>query len=144
MQIGVCINEWMKNIINGPYVVSVQSANSPWPLNSGLCISNPLIMFIPSPNPPSLALVRLSRYLVPVTSQFIMKWPSSSFGRISSAMPRSRSLFAARMGHFWGHRGNPGSDTSPFDLTPLPSDFHSAKSLITTIPWIWFWGSSEH
>ncbi|KAM7387905.1 hypothetical protein PAMP_024116 [Pampus punctatissimus] len=41
-----------------------------------------------------------TRYLLPVTSQFIMKWPSSSFGRISSAMPRSRSLFAARMGHF--------------------------------------------
>ncbi|XP_038571684.1 tubulin polyglutamylase TTLL7 isoform X3 [Micropterus salmoides] len=42
----------------------------------------------------------LERYLLPVTSQFIMKWPSSSFGRISSAVPRSRSLFAARMGHF--------------------------------------------
>ncbi|KAM9386324.1 tubulin polyglutamylase TTLL7 [Pholidichthys leucotaenia] len=41
-----------------------------------------------------------TRYLLPVTSQFIMKWPSSSFGRISSAVPRSRSLFAARMGHF--------------------------------------------
>uniref|UniRef100_A0A3Q3MZN8 Tubulin tyrosine ligase-like family, member 7 n=1 Tax=Mastacembelus armatus TaxID=205130 RepID=A0A3Q3MZN8_9TELE len=41
-----------------------------------------------------------TRYLLPVTSQFIMKWPSSSFGRISSAMPRSHSLFAARMGHF--------------------------------------------
>ncbi|KAI3368727.1 hypothetical protein L3Q82_025709 [Scortum barcoo] len=40
------------------------------------------------------------RYLLPVTSQFIIKWPSSSFGRISSAVPRSRSLFAARMGHF--------------------------------------------
>ncbi|KAM3620182.1 uncharacterized protein V6R79_019429 [Siganus canaliculatus] len=41
-----------------------------------------------------------TRYLLPVTSQFIAKWPSSSFGRISSATPRSRSLFAARMGHF--------------------------------------------
>ncbi|XP_019936054.1 tubulin polyglutamylase TTLL7 isoform X2 [Paralichthys olivaceus] len=41
-----------------------------------------------------------TRYVLPVTSQFIAKWPSSSFGRISSAMPRSRSLFAARMGHF--------------------------------------------
>uniref|UniRef100_A0A8D0ARP0 Tubulin tyrosine ligase-like family, member 7 n=1 Tax=Sander lucioperca TaxID=283035 RepID=A0A8D0ARP0_SANLU len=41
-----------------------------------------------------------TRYLLPVTSQFIMKWPSSSFGRISSAVPHSRSLFAARMGHF--------------------------------------------
>ncbi|XP_078141765.1 tubulin polyglutamylase TTLL7 [Centroberyx gerrardi] len=41
-----------------------------------------------------------TRYLLPVTSQFIMKWPSSSFGRVSSAMPRSRSLFAARMGQF--------------------------------------------
>lgn len=41
-----------------------------------------------------------TRYLLPVTSQFIVKWPSSSFGRISSAVPRSRSLFAARMGHF--------------------------------------------
>ncbi|XP_047231149.1 tubulin polyglutamylase TTLL7 isoform X3 [Girardinichthys multiradiatus] len=40
-----------------------------------------------------------TRYLLPVTSQFIMKWPSSSFGRVSSAMPRSRSLFAARMDH---------------------------------------------
>lgn len=39
-----------------------------------------------------------TRYLLPVTSQF--KWPSSSFGRVSSAAPRSRSLFAARMGHF--------------------------------------------
>ncbi|KAM9762163.1 tubulin polyglutamylase TTLL7 isoform 1-T1 [Menidia menidia] len=42
----------------------------------------------------------LERYLLPVTSQFIMKWPSSSFGRVSSAVPRSRSLFAARMDHF--------------------------------------------
>ncbi|XP_010769130.1 tubulin polyglutamylase TTLL7-like isoform X2 [Notothenia coriiceps] len=41
-----------------------------------------------------------TRYLLPVTSQFIMKWPSSNFGRISSARLRSRSLFAARMGHF--------------------------------------------
>ncbi|XP_031720066.1 tubulin polyglutamylase TTLL7 isoform X7 [Anarrhichthys ocellatus] len=41
-----------------------------------------------------------TRYLLPVTSQFIMKWPSSSFGRLSSTVPRSRSLFAARMGHF--------------------------------------------
>ncbi|CAG5864392.1 unnamed protein product [Menidia menidia] len=41
-----------------------------------------------------------TRYLLPVTSQFIMKWPSSSFGRVSSAVPRSRSLFAARMDHF--------------------------------------------
>lgn len=39
-----------------------------------------------------------TRYLLPVTSQF--KWPLSSFGRVSSAAPRSRSLFAARMGHF--------------------------------------------
>ncbi|KAF7665917.1 hypothetical protein LDENG_00127100 [Lucifuga dentata] len=41
-----------------------------------------------------------TRYLLPVTSQFIVKWPSSSFGRISSAIPHSHSLFAARMGHF--------------------------------------------
>ncbi|XP_054644562.1 tubulin polyglutamylase TTLL7 isoform X3 [Dunckerocampus dactyliophorus] len=37
-----------------------------------------------------------TRYLLPVTSQFIMKWPSSN----TSAAPRSRSLFAARMGRF--------------------------------------------
>ncbi|XP_076007517.1 tubulin polyglutamylase TTLL7 [Genypterus blacodes] len=41
-----------------------------------------------------------TRYLLPVTSQFIMKWPSSSFGRVASAVPRSHSLFAARMGNF--------------------------------------------
>ncbi|XP_064189483.1 tubulin polyglutamylase TTLL7 [Anguilla rostrata] len=41
-----------------------------------------------------------TRYLLPVTSQFIMKWPSSSFGRVSSALPRSRSLFTTRMGQF--------------------------------------------
>ncbi|XP_034035050.1 tubulin polyglutamylase TTLL7 [Thalassophryne amazonica] len=41
-----------------------------------------------------------TRYLLPVTSQFIMKWPSSSFGRVSSAIPRSHSLLAARMSHF--------------------------------------------
>ncbi|KAM8873669.1 tubulin polyglutamylase TTLL7 isoform 3-T3 [Spinachia spinachia] len=41
-----------------------------------------------------------TRYLLPVTSQFIMKWPSSSFGRISSTVPRPRGLLAARMGHF--------------------------------------------
>ncbi|XP_046892762.1 tubulin polyglutamylase TTLL7 isoform X1 [Hypomesus transpacificus] len=42
-----------------------------------------------------------TRYLLPVTSQFVMKWPSSSFGRVSSAaMPRSRSLFTTRMGQF--------------------------------------------
>lgn len=41
-----------------------------------------------------------TRYLLPITSLF--KWPSSSFGRASSmaAAPRSRSLLAARMGHF--------------------------------------------
>ncbi|XP_060737710.1 tubulin polyglutamylase TTLL7 [Tachysurus vachellii] len=36
------------------------------------------------------------RYLVPVTSQFIIKWPSSS----SSRNVASRSLFTTRMGHF--------------------------------------------
>ncbi|KAJ8277796.1 hypothetical protein GJAV_G00080150 [Gymnothorax javanicus] len=41
-----------------------------------------------------------TRYLLPVTSQFMIKWPSSSFGRASSAMPRSRSLFTTRMGQF--------------------------------------------
>ncbi|XP_056132381.1 tubulin polyglutamylase TTLL7 [Lampris incognitus] len=41
-----------------------------------------------------------TRYLLPVTSQFITKRPSSSYGRVSSAMPRSRSLLAARMGQF--------------------------------------------
>uniref|UniRef100_A0A3B1KDB9 Tubulin tyrosine ligase-like family, member 7 n=1 Tax=Astyanax mexicanus TaxID=7994 RepID=A0A3B1KDB9_ASTMX len=43
-----------------------------------------------------------TRYLLPVTSQFIIKWPSSSFGRnvASAAAPRSRSLFTTRMGHF--------------------------------------------
>ncbi|KAM3876380.1 tubulin polyglutamylase TTLL7-like [Diretmus argenteus] len=41
-----------------------------------------------------------TRYLLPVTSQFMVKWPSSSVGRVSSATPRSHSLFAARMGQF--------------------------------------------
>ncbi|XP_072294551.1 tubulin polyglutamylase TTLL7 isoform X2 [Eucyclogobius newberryi] len=42
----------------------------------------------------------LERYLLPVTSLF--KWPSSSFGRITSSAtaPRSRSLLAARVGHY--------------------------------------------
>ncbi|XP_072294553.1 tubulin polyglutamylase TTLL7 isoform X4 [Eucyclogobius newberryi] len=41
-----------------------------------------------------------TRYLLPVTSLF--KWPSSSFGRITSSAtaPRSRSLLAARVGHY--------------------------------------------
>uniref|UniRef100_A0A8C7YVR6 Tubulin tyrosine ligase-like family, member 7 n=1 Tax=Oryzias sinensis TaxID=183150 RepID=A0A8C7YVR6_9TELE len=41
-----------------------------------------------------------TRYGLPVTSQFIMKWPPSSFGHISSAVPCSRSLLAARTDHF--------------------------------------------
>lgn len=40
-----------------------------------------------------------TRYLLPVTSQFIIKWPSSSFGR-SSSSTRPRSVFTARMGNF--------------------------------------------
>ncbi|XP_050978436.1 LOW QUALITY PROTEIN: tubulin polyglutamylase TTLL7 [Labeo rohita] len=40
-----------------------------------------------------------TRYLLPVTSQFIIKWPSSSFGR-STSSTRPRSVFTARMGHF--------------------------------------------
>uniref|UniRef100_A0A8C2F692 Tubulin tyrosine ligase-like family, member 7 n=1 Tax=Cyprinus carpio TaxID=7962 RepID=A0A8C2F692_CYPCA len=40
-----------------------------------------------------------TRYLLPVTSQFIIKWPSSSFGR-SMSSTRPRSAFTARMGHF--------------------------------------------
>ncbi|XP_048028714.1 tubulin polyglutamylase TTLL7 isoform X1 [Megalobrama amblycephala] len=40
-----------------------------------------------------------TRYLLPVTSQFIIKWPSSSFGR-SASSTRPRSVFTARMGHF--------------------------------------------
>lgn len=40
--------------------------------------------------------VCVCRYLVPVTSQFIIKWPSSS----SSRNVASRSLFTTRMGHF--------------------------------------------
>ncbi|XP_019735782.1 tubulin polyglutamylase TTLL7 isoform X5 [Hippocampus comes] len=42
----------------------------------------------------------LERYLLPVTSQFIVKWPSSSFGHVSRAVPFIRSRFAAGMGHF--------------------------------------------
>ncbi|XP_019735778.1 tubulin polyglutamylase TTLL7 isoform X3 [Hippocampus comes] len=41
-----------------------------------------------------------TRYLLPVTSQFIVKWPSSSFGHVSRAVPFIRSRFAAGMGHF--------------------------------------------
>ncbi|XP_073682042.1 tubulin polyglutamylase TTLL7-like [Garra rufa] len=40
-----------------------------------------------------------TRYLLPVTSQFIIKLPSSSFGR-STSSTRPRSVFTARMGHF--------------------------------------------
>ncbi|CAM4732748.1 unnamed protein product [Leuciscus chuanchicus] len=40
-----------------------------------------------------------TRYLLPVTSQFIIKWPSSSFGR-SASSTRPRSVFTTRMGHF--------------------------------------------
>ncbi|XP_067287815.1 tubulin polyglutamylase TTLL7 isoform X2 [Pseudorasbora parva] len=40
-----------------------------------------------------------TRYLLPVTSQFIIKWPPSSFGR-SASSTRPRSVFTARMGHF--------------------------------------------
>uniref|UniRef100_A0A671QWE4 Tubulin tyrosine ligase-like family, member 7 n=1 Tax=Sinocyclocheilus anshuiensis TaxID=1608454 RepID=A0A671QWE4_9TELE len=40
-----------------------------------------------------------TRYLLPVTSQFIIKWPSSSFGR-STSSTHPRSVFTARMGHF--------------------------------------------
>ncbi|XP_058890677.1 tubulin polyglutamylase TTLL7-like [Acipenser ruthenus] len=41
-----------------------------------------------------------TRYLLPVTSQFIMKSPSSSFNHTPSGMPRSRSLFSTRLGQF--------------------------------------------
>ncbi|RXN00019.1 Tubulin polyglutamylase TTLL7 [Acipenser ruthenus] len=41
-----------------------------------------------------------TRYLWPVTSQFIMKSPPSSFNRPPSGMPRSRSLFSTRVGQF--------------------------------------------
>ncbi|XP_051529220.1 tubulin polyglutamylase TTLL7 isoform X2 [Myxocyprinus asiaticus] len=40
-----------------------------------------------------------TRYLLPVTSQFIIKWPSVSFSR-SASSSRPRSVFTARMGHF--------------------------------------------
>ncbi|XP_076880244.1 tubulin polyglutamylase TTLL7 [Brachyhypopomus gauderio] len=40
-----------------------------------------------------------TRYLLPVTSQFIVKWPSPGLGR-GRPSARSRSLFTARMGHF--------------------------------------------
>lgn len=40
-----------------------------------------------------------TRSLLPVTSQFIIKCPSSSFGR-SSSTSRARGVFTARMGHF--------------------------------------------
>ncbi|XP_055039297.1 tubulin polyglutamylase TTLL7 [Misgurnus anguillicaudatus] len=40
-----------------------------------------------------------TRYLLPVTSQFIIKCPSSSFGR-SSSSSRARGVFTTRMGHF--------------------------------------------
>ncbi|XP_041134197.1 tubulin polyglutamylase TTLL7-like isoform X2 [Polyodon spathula] len=41
-----------------------------------------------------------TRYLWPVTSQFIMKSPPSSFNRTPSGMPRSRSLLSTRVGQF--------------------------------------------
>ncbi|KAG2461314.1 TTLL7 polyglutamylase, partial [Polypterus senegalus] len=41
-----------------------------------------------------------TRYLLPVTSQFLVKCPSGSFSRTSSGLPRSRSLFTTRLGQF--------------------------------------------
>ncbi|XP_051930471.1 tubulin polyglutamylase TTLL7 isoform X1 [Hippocampus zosterae] len=42
----------------------------------------------------------LERYLLPVTTQFIIKWPSSSFGHASRAAPFLYGRFATGMGHF--------------------------------------------
>ncbi|KAK1163930.1 tubulin polyglutamylase TTLL7-like isoform X1 [Acipenser oxyrinchus oxyrinchus] len=41
-----------------------------------------------------------TRDLLPVTSQFTMKSPPSSFNHTPSGMPRSRSLFSTRLGQF--------------------------------------------
>lgn len=95
-----------------------------WPLNCDLCISNPLIMSILSPNPSLF-----------VCTGICCQWlPSSSWSGLRPALavpPRSSSLFRRQKSHFGGHRGNPGFCHLvfwPYSL-PFPNS-HSQYSVL--------------
>lgn len=66
---------------SGWYLVSGPSTNASWPLNYDLCISNPLIMFILSPNPsvprscPSVQVSAASDLPVHHEVAFVQLWP---------------------------------------------------------------------
>lgn len=128
------------------YVVSVLSTNAPWLLNFDLCTSNPLIMFILSPNPS----VPCSFSVCP---GICCQWPpSSSWSGLRPALaacPRPRHVRAACLPPGWATSevtvATLALDTLPIDLNPfvpvtltLPNSDLSSSSMDLNI-----WGSSR-
>lgn len=72
-----------------------RALEQPWPLNCDLCISNPLIMCIPSSNPSLLSVC---------TGICCQRLPSSSWSGLRPALatpPRSSSLFSSPEKPLW-------------------------------------------
>lgn len=92
MEMAINGSQYMKS---GQYVVSVLSTNAPWPLHCDLCISNPLIMFILSPNPsvprscPSVQVSAASDIPVHHEVAFVQLWPHL-LGRATLTQPFRR------------------------------------------------------
>lgn len=97
------------------------STNTPWPLYSDLCISNPLIIFILSPNP-------FIPYSSSVCPGICCQWPPSSSGLCPAlvASHRPRHALAAFL--------LPGWATSKFTVATPRGFWHPAfwpQSLLT-------------
>ncbi len=113
-----------------------------WPLNCDLCISNPLIMFIPSPNPsvphscPSVQVSVASDLPVHHEVAFVQLWPHL-LGRATLTQP-----FRRQDGPLLRSPWQPWLPT-PRLLTSTPSLPWLSPSQ-TPIPaspvWIWIWG----
>lgn len=126
-------------------VVSVPSTNAPWPLNCDLCISNPLIMFILSPNPsvprscPSVQVSAASDLPVHHEVAFVQLWPHL-LGRSTLTQPFRRQDGPLLRSPWQPWLQTPRLLTS----TSLPWLSHS-QTLISANPVrIWSLGSSGH
>ncbi len=131
---------------SGQYVGSVLSTNAPWPLNCDLCISNPLIMFILSPNPsvprscPSVQVSAASDLPVHHEVAFVQLWPHL-LGHATLTQPfrRQDGPLLRSPWQPWLLTPRLLTSTPPFPRLP-PSQTPISASPV----WIWTWGSSGH
>lgn len=110
------------------------STNTSWPLNCDLCISNPLIMFILSPNPsiprscPSVQVSAASDLPVHHEVAFVQLWPHL-LGRATLPQP-----FCRQDGPLLRSPWQPWlQKPSPFDLNRPPLTLTQPNSDLSTL-----------